>query len=133
MKILIVDDEQDVEILFKQKFRKELRNKEYELEFAFSAECAIEILNKKGHSDIILILSDINMPGMNGLELLKYIKTNLPHLKVFMLTAYNDEKNFRQAQEFGADNYITKPLNFDEIKKSIEEFKLTQKNVSGNS
>jgi len=123
MKILIVDDEEDVELLFRQKFKKELRKGEYEMQFAFSAESAIEILNTKTESDIILILSDINMPGMNGLELLKYIKTNLPHLKVFMLTAYNDEANFNTAKEYGADNYITKPLDFDLIKKSIENFR----------
>ena len=126
MKILVVDDETDVELLFRQKFKKEIRSGDIEFQFAFSAESAIEVLNQQLSSEIVLILSDINMPGMNGLELLKYIKANLPHLSVFMLTAYNDEKNYQLAQEYGADKYITKPLDFNVIKQNIIEYQASK-------
>ncbi len=123
MKILIVDDEIDVETLFRQKFKKEIKSHDFELEFAFSAENALSILRVKGEADIVLILSDINMPGMNGLELLKIIKTELPHLKVYMITAYDDNDNSSKAKEYGADNYLTKPIDFNLLKHEILRLK----------
>jgi len=119
MKIMIVDDEQDVPFLFKQKFRKEIKQGQIEFHFAFSAKEALTYLENQGPDCIVLILSDINMPGMNGLELLKIIKANSNKLKVFMITAYDDEDNHRLAKEYGADDYIYKPVNFDELKQKI--------------
>lgn len=120
MHILIIDDEKDIKSLFEQKFRQELKNKEYEFSFCYSAEEAIEFLKNFSVADIVLILSDINMPGMSGLELLKYIKKNYPYLKVFMITAYDEELNYSKAMDYGADNYITKPIDFELLKKSIK-------------
>lgn len=118
MKMLVVDDEADVKLLFEQKFRKEIKEGKVELLFALSGERALDILNN-GAADVVLILSDINMPGMSGLELLHIIKTNSPNQKVFMITAYSDESNYRKAVEYGADDYITKPIDFDPLKKRI--------------
>jgi CheY-like chemotaxis protein len=112
MKIVIVDDEHDVQALFEQRFRKEVRQGLLELQFAFSGEDALSMLATRGVADIVLILSDINMPGMNGLELLRQIKQRYPWLKVYMITAYGDEESHRRAIEFGCDDYLTKPLDF---------------------
>jgi len=119
MKILVVDDEKDVQILFQQRFRKEIKNKIMEFVFAFSGEEAIQTLNEMQH-EAILILSDINMPGMSGLELLKHIKNNFasppPAPVVMMITAYGDDENRRVANELGAEEFLTKPLDFKELK-----------------
>ena len=93
IKALIVDDEQDVELLFRQRFRKELREGEMAFQFAFSADEALSYLHGLQPFDVVLLLSDINMPGMNGLELLKRVKTDFPTLKVVMVTAYGDDAN----------------------------------------
>lgn len=119
MKIMVVDDERDVELMFKQRFRKELRTGQIEFHFAFSAEDALNFLQSQSATDIILILSDINMPGMNGLELLKIIKSKFPHLEIFMITAYDDEQNYRTSMAYGANAYLTKPIDFEELKKKI--------------
>jgi CheY-like chemotaxis protein len=119
MKIMVVDDEMDVESLFLQKFRKEVRKGDIEFEFAFSGEDALEKWKKEGSSKVVLILSDINMPGMNGLELLKKLKAEFPDQKVFMITAYEDSDNYKKAIEFGADDFINKPIDFDELKRKI--------------
>jgi len=119
MKVMVVDDEKDVELVFKKKFRKELQAGQIEFHFAFSAEEALESLKNQGAADVILILSDINMPGMNGLELLKILKEQFSPLKVFVITAYGDEQNYRKAMDYGADDFLTKPVNFDELKKKI--------------
>lgn len=116
---MVVDDEKDVELVFKKKFRKELQAGQIEFHFAFSAEEALESLKNQGAADVILILSDINMPGMNGLELLKILKEQFSPLKVFVITAYGDEQNYRKAMDYGADDFLTKPVNFDELKKKI--------------
>lgn len=121
MKILVVDDELDVQSLFKQKFRRELKEHEISLTFAFSAEEAAVFLNSADSADIVLILSDINMPGMNGLELLKMIKEKYSHLKVFMITAYDDEDKQQKAKLYGADMYLTKPIDFNELKNEIKK------------
>jgi CheY-like chemotaxis protein len=119
LKILIVDDEPDVELLFRQRFRKELRDGDYDFQFAFAAESALEYLESLEPFDVVLVLSDINMPGMNGLELLRLIKTRFPELKVIMVTAYGDEANHATANGYGADDFITKPVDFNYLKDRI--------------
>lgn len=119
MKIMVVDDEQDVQLLFKQKFRKELKENQIKLYFAFSAEEALESLQNKLTDCLNLIVTDINMRGMNGLEMLKLIKEKYPALKVFIITAYDDEDNYLIAKDYGADGYITKPIEFNQFKQKI--------------
>lgn len=119
MKILVVDDEKGIQRLFQQRFRRETRSGKVELHFAFSGEEALHFLAQGGARDLTLILSDINMPKISGLELLKRIKSDYPVLKVLMITAYDDEKNRRKAILLGASDYITKPINFDELKARI--------------
>jgi CheY-like chemotaxis protein len=119
MKVLVVDDEMDIQLLFEQKFRKERKVGRLEFEFAFSSEAALDYIEKQDAVDLVLILADINMPGMSGLELLKRIKERFPHLKVYMITAYGDENNYQTAMAYGADDYITKPIDFDELKNKI--------------
>lgn len=118
MSILIVDDEQDVKFLFEQKFRKEIKNGKIDLHFTNSGEEAINFLNNSS-TEIVLILSDINMPGMSGIELLKYIKTNMKDLVVIMVTAYGDDDNYKSAMAAGADGFVTKPIDFVSLKKKI--------------
>ncbi|AUB44060.1 DNA-binding response regulator, OmpR family, containings REC and winged-helix (plasmid) [Nostoc flagelliforme CCNUN1] len=119
MIIIVVDDEQDCQLLFKQQFRKEIKNNQVQLYFAFSAEEALHYLQDQLTDYIPIILADINMPGMNGLEMLKIIKTSFPNLKVFMITAYDDENNYLTAVKYGADAYITKPIEFNKLKEKI--------------
>ena len=90
-----------------------------ELHFAFSGEDALTLLEHRGIADIVLILSDINMPGMNGLELLKAIKERYPQLKVYMVTAYGDEATHQRALESGCDDYLTKPIDFAVLKQHL--------------
>jgi len=121
-KLLVVDDEPDVKLLFEQKFRREIRSGEIEILFAFSGEEALELLQRDGSlAELVLILSDINMHGMTGLELLKILKSELPERKVFMITAYSDDENFQKAKEFGADDYITKPIDFEPLMRKIHD------------
>ncbi len=121
MQILVVDDERDVQALFEQRFRKEIKNHEMQFEFAFSGEEALSYLNAH-EQEAVLILSDINMPGMSGLELLKHIKQQ--HLKpppiVMMITAYGDAENFNAAKELGADDFLTKPVDFTVLKEKLK-------------
>ena len=119
MKVMVVDDEMDVQILFQQKFRKEIKSGQIKFHFAFSGGEGLEYFKENDLSELVLILSDINMPGMNGLELLKMVKELDPGIPVYMITAYADENNYRQAKEYGCDDYFTKPLNFDTLKKKI--------------
>ena len=121
MKILIVDDEHDVQILFEQRFRKEIKSGEIDFIFAFSAEEALVYLNNNEH-EAVLILSDINMPGMSGLDLLKHIKQKYhkPPPVVMMITAYGDAENFNIAKELGADDFLTKPLDFNLLKDKLK-------------
>src|SRR5205085_8529364 len=106
MKILVVDDEKDVQALFEQRFRKEIRNNEREFVFAYSGEEALNYLKRHVH-EAVLILSDINMPGMSGLELLKHIKQKHyePPPVVMMITAYGDAENHNSAMSLGADDF----------------------------
>lgn len=123
MKILVVDDELDVKTLFEQRFRKEIRNNEIELEFAFSGEEALQFLNEHEH-EAVLILSDINMPGMSGLVLLKKIKEKYekPPPIVMMITAYGDDDNYNEAMKLGADDFLTKPVDFANLKEKLKNF-----------
>lgn len=124
MKVLIVDDEKDIQPLFEQRFRKEIRKGELEMVFAFSGEEALNMLNDKLH-EAVLILSDINMPGMNGLELLEQIKSKHkdPPPLVMMITAYGDQDNYNKAMELGADDFLTKPVDFKALKEKIKTIK----------
>ena len=121
MKILVVDDEKDVQLLFQQRFRKEIRNAEMEFVFAFSGEEAVDVM-KELEQEAVLILSDINMPGMSGLDLLEHIKQNYqkPPPVVMMITAYGDEENFNNAKRLGADDFLTKPVDFTMLKEKLK-------------
>jgi CheY-like chemotaxis protein len=122
MKILVVDDEEDVQPLFLQRFRKEIKNHEVEFDFAQSGEEALNYLKDK-HSEVVLILSDINMPGMSGIELLTHIREDFPMPPppvVMMITAYGDEENYKQAMDKGADDFLTKPLDFNLLKEKLK-------------
>ncbi|MCP2727158.1 response regulator [Limnofasciculus baicalensis] len=119
MKIMVVDDEPDVQILFKQRFRKEIKSGKIHIDFALSAKEALKYLNSQESHNFVLILSDINMPGMSGLQLLKIIKLTFPDLKVFIITAYGDDKSHQLALEYGADDYLHKPVEFDKLKEKI--------------
>jgi CheY-like chemotaxis protein len=121
MNLLVIDDEVDIEPLFLQRFRKEIKGGELQLAFAHSGQEALSYL--EGHkSKEMLILSDINMPGMSGIELLKQIRSSYvnPPLKVMMITAYSDEQNYRQAMQYGADDFLTKPLDFTALKEKLK-------------
>ena len=119
MLILVVDDEVDIQMLFKQQFRKEIRNGELGLHFAISGDEALTVLSGKLGTDLVLILSDINMPGMNGLELLRAIRADRPDLPVFMITAYDDRATYNEAMESGANEYISKPIDFSALKQKM--------------
>jgi CheY-like chemotaxis protein len=119
VKVLVVDDEPDVELLFRQKFRREVRGGSLELHFARSGEEALTRLAEPGVADVVLILSDINMPGMHGLELLRRIKEQSPELKVCMITAYDDSEKYETAMRYGADGYVTKPIDFERLRREV--------------
>lgn len=121
MKILIVDDERDVEMLFRQKFRKEIKNENLELIFAFSGNEALEILGASDPPSVVYVFSDINMPGMTGLELLTQIKSRFPDIKVSMISAYGDSENHDKAISSGAKEFFTKPIDFISLKREIRE------------
>lgn len=122
MKILVVDDEHDVRYLFEQKFRSEIKSGELNFSFAYSGMEALDFFHNLLH-EAVLILSDINMPGMSGLELLKKIKEEVsdPPPVVMMITAYGDQQNRDNALELGADDFLTKPLNFHTLKDKLKE------------
>ena len=124
MKILVVDDERDVKALFEQRFRKEIRDGEMSFAFAYSGEEALGYLNSLNH-EAVLILSDINIPEMSGLELLKQIKTHFekPPPTVMMITAFGDDENYQQAMKLGADDFLTKPLNFTHLREKLKSVK----------
>ncbi|MBX2935177.1 MAG: response regulator [Ferruginibacter sp.] len=121
MKILVVDDEHDVKTLFEQRFRKEIKSGEIDFVFAYSGEEALSYLAIHKH-EAVLILSDINMPGMSGLELLKQIKQKYhePPPVVMMITAYGDAENYKTAKELGADDFLTKPVDFIALKEKLK-------------
>ena len=124
--IMVVDDERDIEPLFRQRFRKEIRDGLISFHFAFSGEEALEYLRQAAAADLVLILSDINMPGMSGLELLENIKSKFPHIQVSMISAYGDRENYHKAINSGAKGFFTKPVDFESLKNEIAEL-LTKK------
>lgn len=128
MKFLVVDDEKDVEILFLQKFRKEIRNGLLDLLFAFSGQEALEILESSEPPDVVYVFSDINMPGMTGLELLEIVKKKYPNMHVSMISAYGDSENHKKAIESGAKEFFTKPIDFDSLKQEVQELVNKQPN-----
>lgn len=119
--ILVVDDESDVQQLFEQRFRKEIRSGSVTFAFAHSGEEALQYLNNR-QQEAVLILSDINMPGMSGIQLLKEIKQHhyMPPPVVMMITAYGDEENHSIAMQSGADDFLTKPLDFNVLKEKLK-------------
>jgi CheY-like chemotaxis protein len=118
--ILVVDDEPDVEVLFRQQFRRDLRAGRFNMEFAQSAPAALETMSAAGDASLILILSDINMPGMSGLELLPKAKAARPDVPIIMITAYGDAETKRKALEGGAAALLTKPIDFGTLRSEIE-------------
>ena len=121
MKFLVVDDEKDVELLFRQKFRKEVRDGSLEMIFAFSGQEALDILKSNEPPDVVYVFSDINMPGMTGLELLDKIKAEYPGIAVSMISAYGDQENFNKAIESGAKDFFTKPIDFQTLRSEIHQ------------
>jgi two-component system, response regulator, stage 0 sporulation protein F len=119
--ILVVDDEPDVAELFRQRFRREVRQGNYAMHFAASGEQALERLGEGIEPTLIVILSDINMPGMDGLTLLAEIKQRFPNLPVMMVTAYGDDERRRRADELGASEFISKPVDFDHLKQQLRQ------------
>jgi CheY-like chemotaxis protein len=117
---LVVDDEPDVEVLFRQQFRRDLRAGRFTMEFAPSAPMALQRIADAGDCSLILILSDINMPGMSGLELLPTAKAMRPDVPIIMITAYGDAETRRQALERGAEALLTKPIDFGTLRSEID-------------
>jgi CheY-like chemotaxis protein len=119
--ILVVDDEPDVVEMFRQRFRREARQGTYVMHFAVSGEQALQLLADGIEPTLIVILSDINMPGMDGLQLLGEIKQRRPDLPVMMVTAYGDDERRRRARELGACEFIAKPVDFDWLKARLHQ------------
>ena len=118
--ILVVDDEPDVEALFRQQFRRDLRTGRFQMEFAPSAPAALRRAVEIGEPSLILILSDINMPGMSGLEMLPEVRARRPDVPVIMITAYGDPETRRKAIERGAEGLLTKPIDFVVLRQEID-------------
>jgi len=118
--VLVVDDEPDVEMLFRQQFRHDLRAGRFTMDFAQSAPLALQRINDAGDRALILILSDINMPGMSGLELLPKARAARPDVPIIMITAYGDAETKRRALEGGAEALLTKPIDFATLRNEIE-------------
>ena len=120
MQILVVDDETDVRDLFLQRFRREIRSGEMSFSFAFSGEEAMAFMRQHS-SEVLIILSDINMPGMSGLELLSHVKEEfeMPPTTMMMITAYGDDQSYQQAMELGANDFLTKPVDFGALKEKL--------------
>jgi CheY-like chemotaxis protein len=119
--ILVVDDEPDVAELFRQRFRRELRDGTYMLHFAASAEAALDHLRSDARRDPLLVLSDVNMPGTDGLALLRAIHDEWPGLPVVMVTAYGDDERRRRAAALGAADFLSKPVDFDHLKRRLRD------------
>ena len=118
--ILVVDDEPDIEHLFRQQFRRDLRSGRFVMEFAQSAPTALERIADARDVTLILILSDINMPGMSGLELLLRTRSIRPDVPVIMITAYGDPQTREQALDGGAEALLTKPIDFAALREEID-------------
>jgi CheY-like chemotaxis protein len=119
--ILVVDDEADVAELFRQQFRREVRQGRYVMHFAQSAEEALDKLDQGVEPELIVILSDINMPGMDGLGLLRKVKEQRVDLPVIMVTAYGDDERRSKAREFGAAEFVTKPVDFNLLRQHLHQ------------
>ena len=119
--ILVVDDEPDVADLFRQRFRRETRDGTYVMHFANSGEDALQQLGNGIEPQLIVILSDINMPGMDGLMLLERLKQRLPDIPVMMVTAYGDDERRRRASRLGASDFLAKPVDFDLLKEQLRQ------------
>jgi len=120
-RILVVDDEPDVESMFRQHFRRELRSGRFIMEFALSAPAALAYVKANADPTLILILSDINMPGMSGLEMLPKMRAERPNVPVIMITAYGDEATQRRAAELGAAGLLPKPIDFSLLRREIDQ------------
>lgn len=124
-RILMVDDEPDAQELFKQNFRREIRSGLYSFDFAQSGEEALEVMNSQRPPEIVLVLSDINMPGISGIDLLEKIRGKWPEVPVFMITAYGDKATEEKAGSLGAEGFLSKPIDFavlkEELSQSIEK------------
>ncbi|PPQ18917.1 response regulator [Bradyrhizobium sp. AC87j1] len=118
--ILVVDDEPDVETLFRQQFRRDLKSGRFMMEFASSAPAALARAAEIGDASLVLILSDINMPGMSGLEMLPVVRAERPEVPVIMITAYGDADTRRKALEGGAKGLVTKPIDFVLLRTEID-------------
>ena len=118
--ILVVDDEPDVETLFRQQFRRDIRDGRFTMDFAQSGDSALKLISDAAGASLILILSDINMPGMTGLELLPKAKAARPDVPVIMITAYGDDSTRRKALEGGAEALLTKPIDFVALRGEID-------------
>ena len=118
--ILVVDDEPDVEALFRQQFRRDIRDGRFTMDFAQSADGALQLISDAAGASLILILSDINMPGITGLELLPKAKAARPDVPVIMITAYGDDSTRRKALEGGAEALLTKPIDFVVLRSEID-------------
>ena len=119
--IVVVDDEPDVEEMFRQQFRRDLRSGRFIMEFALSAAAALEQVKAIPDHSLILILSDINMPGMTGLEMLPKVKAARPNVPVIMVTAYGDEATVKRATELGAAGLLPKPIDFSRLRQEIDQ------------
>ncbi len=118
-RILMVDDEPDAQELFRQNFRREIRKGVHAFDFALSGEAALKVLKGQTPPRVGLVLSDINMPGMSGIELLAEIRETWPELGVFMITAYGDNATEARARDFGAERFLTKPVDFAVLKEDL--------------
>jgi CheY-like chemotaxis protein len=118
--VLVVDDEPDLEVLFRQQFRRDIRSQRFVMEFAGSAAQALTRIGDTGEQMLILILSDINMPGMSGLEMLPQVRARRPDVPVIMITAYGDAETRKTALERGAEGLLTKPIDFGQLRQEIE-------------
>lgn len=119
--IVVVDDEPDVEGMFRQQFRRDLRSGRFIMEFALSASAALEQVKAIPDPSLILILSDINMPGMTGLEMLPKVKAERPNVPVIMITAYGDEATRKKATQLGAAGLLPKPIDFSLLRQEIDQ------------
>ena len=118
-RILMVDDEPDAQELFRQNFRREIRKGVYAFDFAMSGEDALEVLKGQQPPEVVLVLSDINMPGMSGIDLLARIRDCWPDVGVFMITAYGDNATEAKARGLGAERFLTKPVDFGQLKEDL--------------
>lgn len=119
VRILMVDDEPDAQELFRQNFRREIREGTYSFDFALSGEAALELLSGRAPPRVVMVLSDINMPGMSGFELLAEVRKKWPEVGVFMITAYGDNTTETKVRELGAVHFLTKPVDFEALKDEL--------------